>query len=72
MFSWLAINRSELAHSVRALYGSGFDADNYLRRFFDVDFQLPDPERKAFIDSMIDAINIREYLQRTHGQRCPY
>ena len=61
----LAINRSELAHSVRALYGSGFDAENYLRRFFDVDFRLPEPERKAFIDSMIDAINIREYFERT-------
>ena len=61
----LAINRSELAHSVRALYGSGFDAENYLRRFFDVDFRLPEPERKAFIDSMIDAINIGEYFERT-------
>ena len=61
----LAINRSELAHSVRALYGSGFDADNYLRRFFDFDFQLPEPERKAFINSMIDAVNIKEYFQRT-------
>ena len=61
----LAINRSELAHSVRALYGSGFDADNYLRRFFDVDFQLPEPGRMAFIDSMIEGINIREYFERT-------
>ena len=61
----LAINRSELAHSVRALYGSGFDADNYLRRFFDVDFQLPEPERRAFIDSMIEAVNIRGYFERT-------
>ena len=64
----LAINRSELAHSVRALYGSGFDADNYLRRFFDVDFQLPEPERRAFINSMIDAVNIKEYFQRTSNK----
>ncbi len=61
----LAINRSELAHSVRALYGSGFDADNYLCRFFDVDFRLPEPERRAFIDSMIESIHIREYFDRT-------
>ena len=67
----LAINRSELVHSVRALYGSGFDADNYLRRFFDIDFRLPDPERKAFIDSMINAINIREYFQRTLEKDVP-
>ncbi len=61
----LAINRSELAHSVRALYGSGFDADNYLRRFFDVDFQLPEPERRAFIDSMLEVVNIGGYFERT-------
>ena len=36
----LAINRSELAYSIQALYGDGFDAKGYLRRFFDVDFQL--------------------------------
>ena len=30
----LAVNRAELAQSVRALYGSGFNADGYLRRFF--------------------------------------
>ena len=30
----LAINRSELAHSIRSLYGSNFDGDGYLRRFF--------------------------------------
>ena len=43
----LAVNRSELAHSIRALYGSGFDAEGYLRRFFDVDFRLPAPDRDS-------------------------
>ncbi len=61
----LAINRSELAHSVRTLYGSGFDAERYLCRFFDVDFRLPEPERKAFIDAMISAVKIEEYFKRT-------
>ena len=37
----LAVNRTQLAHSIRALYGSDFDAGGYLRRFFDVDFMLP-------------------------------
>ena len=30
----LAINRTELAHSIKALYGRDFDAQGYLRRFF--------------------------------------
>ena len=61
----LAVNRSELAHSIKALYGSGFDAEGYLRRFFDVDFRLPDPERDVFIDALLHAIRIHDYLSGT-------
>lgn len=64
----LAINRSELAHSVRALYGHGFNADGYLRRFFDADFRLPVPERKAFIEALLHSMQIGIHLQRTQDQ----
>ena len=43
----LAVNCDQLAHSVTALYGNDFDAEGYLRRFFDVDFQLPEPDRRC-------------------------
>ena len=65
----LAINHAELAHSIRALYGSDFDAEGYLRRFFDVDCRLPEPKRVAFIQAMLHAIQIEEYFKRTHDQR---
>ena len=61
----LAVNRSELAHSIKALYGRDFDALGYLRRFIDLDFRLPNPDRKVFIDAMIDTININQYFART-------
>ena len=61
----LAVNRRELAHSIKSLYGTGFDAAGYLRRFFDIDFRLPDPERKAFIDALLNAIQIDRYFTRT-------
>lgn len=64
----LAVNRSELAHSVKALYGDGFDAQGYLRRFFDVDFVLPAPDRKAFINEMLATIQIDDYFERTKDQ----
>ena len=60
----LAVNRSELGHSIKALYGSGFDAEGYLRRFFDVDFRLPEPKRDAFITTMLDPI-LKDYFTRT-------
>lgn len=65
----LAVNRSELAHSIKALYGRDFDAMGYLRRFFDVDFVLPEPKRSALIDSMLNAIQIDNYFKRTRDPR---
>ena len=45
----LAVNRSQLSHAVKALYGQDFDADDYLKRFFDVDFRLPEPDKVSFV-----------------------
>ena len=52
----LALNRDELVHSVRALYGTGFDAPVYLRRFIDIDLRLPDADREAFIDARLHSL----------------
>ena len=61
----LAINRVELENSIKALYGNDFDSKGYLRRFFDIDFRLPDPERKAFIRTKLEEIKLSEYFDRT-------
>ena len=62
----LAVNRSELAHSIRSLYGSSFDGDGYLRRFFDIDFQLPNPEREKFISALLDTTHIDQFFTGMH------
>ena len=64
----LAVNRRELAHSIRSLYGRDFDATGYLRRFIDIDFELPDPERNTFIDAVLNSIQIDRYFERTHDR----
>ena len=61
----LAVNRSELAHSVKAIYGSDFDAEGYLRRFIDLDFRLPEPSRDEFIRVRLHAIGIADYFDQT-------
>ena len=58
----LGVNRSELAHSVRALYGNKFDAIRYLNRFFDIDFRLPEPARGYFIGATIESTPIYDYF----------
>ena len=60
----LAVNRDQLAHSVRALYGSHFDAEGYLGRFFDIDFRLPEPAREKFIKALLEATQIDQYFDQ--------
>lgn len=61
----LAVNRSELVHSIKALYGGEFDAQGYLGRFFDVDLRLPEPDREAFLNALLRAIDFDDYFNRT-------
>ena len=58
----LGVNRSELAHSVKAVYGASFEAEGYLHRFFDVDIRLPSPDRTAFVQSQIKAIRLNTFF----------
>ena len=64
VFVW-AVNREQLAHSVRALYGERFDAEGYLRRFFDIDFRLPAPDRQKFIRNSLELIGVDELLKNS-------
>ena len=57
----LAVNRTQLAHSIRALYGNEFDATGYLRRFFDIDFRLPEPDRTRFIQDLLNRVQIEHH-----------
>lgn len=61
----LGVNRSELAESVKAVYGASFNAEGYLHRFFDLDIRLPSPNREAFIESQLKAIRLDVFLART-------
>lgn len=40
----VATDSKQLAASVKAVYGSEFDAERYLQRFFDQEYVLPDPD----------------------------
>ena len=59
----LAIDRAQLTHSVKVLYGDTFDAEGYLQRFFDVDYRLPSPKRDDLITAMLRTTGILSYLE---------
>ena len=60
----LAVNRGQLEHSIKALYGNSFDAKGYLGRFFDVNFRLPEPDRKKFLTGLIQSTQIDSYFEK--------
>ena len=61
----LCLDRAQLAHSVRAVYGASFDAEGYLWRFFDIDYRLPQPNRERFIAAALDSAGILKRVR--HG-----
>jgi hypothetical protein len=44
----VSTNMTQLSESVKAVYGSGFEAYRYLKRFFAFEYMLPEPDYDAF------------------------
>ena len=57
----LALNRSELAHSIRSVYGT-IDADTYLRRFFDVHLDLPTADTVHYTKALVVRFGLDTFL----------
>lgn len=70
------INRSELTESLRSVYGE-IDAGTYLRRFFDMEFTLPEPDPDQFCLSLLRKYGVDRFFteldtdlfQRHHDQQ---
>ena len=57
------INRDELCSSVRSIYGN-IDSDVYLRRFFDMEFLLPEANSETFCKHLIMRYDLSELSNR--------
>ncbi|MCB2428148.1 KAP family P-loop NTPase fold protein [Methylophaga pinxianii] len=42
----VSTDTEQLCHSIKAVYGHGFDARRYLKRFFDIEYQLDTPHNQ--------------------------
>ena len=60
----LAIDKTQLTHAIKALYGNKFDANGYLRRFIDLDFRLPDPDRTEFVAQQMNSARVLHHFDR--------
>lgn len=65
----LALDKAQLAHSVKAVYGADFDALGYLKRFIDIEFSLPSADTDFFINHLLSHFELDEYFgSRTAGE----
>ncbi|MEN5272163.1 KAP family P-loop NTPase fold protein [Stenotrophomonas lactitubi] len=63
----IALDPDQLGHSVRTLYGQGMDVDGYLKRFFDLELNLPDPKAGAFLDAQFERFGLAEFFAGRSG-----
>jgi len=61
----VATDTEQLRHSVKAVYGAGFDSEKYLMRFFDRSFSLPEPNINEFLSTISSFSIVRERIERT-------
>jgi KAP family P-loop domain len=74
IFFVLATDTKQLAHSIRAVYGQGFNSPAYLKRFFYAEYALADPDyehiAKYFLDQsprLYDFLFLPESLHGKYG-----
>ncbi|MEM1201921.1 MAG: P-loop NTPase fold protein [Acidobacteriota bacterium] len=66
----LGVDKEQLSHSIRGLYGGGFDAETYLRRFIDLEYVLPGPPKGSrFCRTLLIDLGIYDWLSRTNRGR---
>ncbi len=55
------LNRDELSKSLQSVYGK-IDSDVYLRRFFDMEFTLPEVDTKSFAGHLIEKFELANFF----------
>jgi hypothetical protein len=58
----LGIDRTQLAHAIRGVYGEHFDSEAYLQRFIDLDYRLPRPNISDFASSLIREYKLDDFF----------
>ena len=59
----LATDKTQLSHSIRAVYGQGLDVNGYLRRFIDFDYLLPPSSDELYIIHLMNKFSLGKYFQ---------
>jgi len=59
----LSIDKIQLGHSIQGYYGSqNIDTEEYLRRFIDIEYKLPDPDAKIFCKYLFEYYEFQDFF----------
>lgn len=58
----LAVDKGQLGISLSGVYGQGFNSNEYLRRFFDLEFKLATVENSRFCESLINRMGLNAFF----------
>jgi hypothetical protein len=59
----LGIAKEQLGHSIKSVYGSDFDHEGYLKRFIDISYDLPAPDKGKFLEYLMSRFGISDDLK---------
>lgn len=61
----LSIDKEQLGNAVRGVYGSDrIDADEYLKRFIEIEYSIPEPERGTFHKYLYSFFEFDDFLEK--------
>jgi hypothetical protein len=66
----VATDTEQLGHSIRSVYGEGFGSAQYLKRFFDIEYQLSEPMRYGLLKSkmpILESLGVEIYYPEGMG-----
>lgn len=59
----LSIDKTQLENAVCGVYGSDkIDANEYLRRFIDLEYSIPEPDSKLFCDYLYEFFDFKSFM----------
>ena len=59
----LSIDKEQLGNAVRGVYGNDrIDADEYLRRFIDVEYSIPEPDAEKYCDYLYNYFGFNDFF----------
>lgn len=66
----LSIDKEQLCNSIRGHYGSDrINAEEYLRRFIDVEYKLPQPDINSYCKYLYDYFDFKDFFNQDERTR---